>query len=247
MANGCKRVLGFLGVISALMVLVCACSAPGTPQPKSAIQAVPVFPDCGNTEFALPESVVAAGERVDSLEYWDRFYERRRNQDRWLSVHLDLVNDVIGYGDPVPFRLTITNGTDRPVIFVRPQRMTLFLEVTYQGIPIQLLIFLASSGERIAPVGHALVQVQFPPPTRESFSVLPAGESCALDLPFLWNETLWPLEEPIPPGDYQMSMALRGTALGLGPEDGGYVDIGAWVGCSDVSNVVSFTVRQAHP
>jgi hypothetical protein len=141
----------------------------------------------------------------------------------------------------VPLRLTITNVTDQPVIFVRPYRISFLGSST--GRPVQLFVDLVSAtGERIGPALGTVYELKIPLQTAEMFSMLPPGESCTVDLDLVWNKTFMPLEVPIPAGNYTMRGILAGSALGPDVEMWGDFDIGAWVGTTDPSNEVTLTV-----
>lgn len=190
----------------------------------------PPFSACDNSKFALPESVMAAGEKIDSEEYWDRYRKYPAKQDEWLSIRLDPARAIIPYADPIPFRLTVTNETDHPIIFVRPLHIS-FSGDLVSALPIvQLRVRMTSSGHEVKPSKVSSPLVHFRPAPREAFSMLPSRESCTMDLQLTWNKTFLPLEAPIPPGDYQMNVVLKGTDLGPGTSEYRDFDIGGWVG-----------------
>jgi hypothetical protein len=184
-------------------------------------------------------------EQIDISEWVDRQLLGRREQLGWLDVRLELPQQSVAYGAPVPFRLTITNVQEHPVIFVRPVYAT-FLGASAFISPYPFHLFwdiVSSSGERLDPYGDTgLPQMGFPPRTVEMFAVLPPGESCTVEAQVDWEQIYLPPDEPLAPGTYRVSVVLRGSDLGPTTESYEHLDIGAWVG-SNGSNPVTLTIR----
>lgn len=196
---------------------------------------------CDSKEFAVPEQVVMTGKKFDGSQRQDPFDERFAEQHGWLSVHLDLAQDVVPYAAPVPLLLTITNQSDHSVIFVRPRLIS--VGGTYDfNHSIRLFVDMrSSSGEKIGPPATLILSLYSSPPI-EDFSMLPPGKSCTVSLQLLWNKTIQPLEQPIPPGDYQVKVSLLGLDLGPSINKDEALDIGSWVGKTDFSNTVTLNV-----
>jgi hypothetical protein len=209
---------------------------------------------CDSKDLILPESAVASAEVVDDSERRDRYIKRLRDStmDRWFSLQLDLEQRVVGYNEPIPFQVTINNETDYPVVFFRPVHLTLGVGGEFADLQVELL---SSAGQRIEPdPSYAFFEpAEFPPSGRESFSVLPPRSSCRMDFELNWFETWAPLTEPIPPGDYEMRIRLSGSKIGPLLQRGAYqdhstwtyADVGAWVGFTELSDPVSFSIRPA--
>jgi hypothetical protein len=203
------------------------------PQPTDPPSSAPPAPLCDSSEFILPDS---SGERITSEEARQRRAARSAEQHDWLSLHLDLAQNAFGYAEPIPFRLTVTNETDHPVVFLRPRSLSL------SGDPqAELLVSLrALSGE--SNWEYTMLPWEWPPVTGEMFSVLPPGGSCAIDLNLVWDGTLEFLREPFGPGDYEMAVTLIGSFVGPETESSMYYDVGAWVGATQPSNMVELTI-----
>ncbi len=267
-----KRMWRLVAVLS-IGVSVSACSALLGPKPTGSVPAVHASPtalqppSCASSEFALPESVLQAGEVLDLEEADRREIELGRQQYGWLSVHIALTRNVVRYGDPIPLRFTITNETDHPVIFVRPQNTEFLYDSFYPPYhpnfsrpsyisaflpptsfsPTQIYVALDPFPDEIRPLGESrLVELESLLQPQGSFSMLRPGQSCTAEGYLVWNKTVEPLAEPIPPGNYTLWVFLRGT--GLGPDidpvryTGEIIDVGGWVGCSEASNAVTLTI-----
>ncbi len=63
-----------------------------------------------------------------------------------------------------------------------------------------------------------------------------------MDLHLIWDEITRHLERPISPGDYRLSVILLQNDLGPSINDRENLDIGAWVGGTKPSNVVTLTI-----
>lgn len=250
-----RRVFWLLAAATILVaIIVGGCSVTGPVQPTSVAPPQPtdtVLPTpapllaCESSEFALPDSLVAAGKKLDRAPYLSPPGERFAEQRGWLSVRLDLAQVAVQYADPVPFRITITNERDHRVIFVRPQ-ITSFLgdpniPATFaSGLQVDMVSF---SGERVRPESEADIDVGLrSSPPKEKFSMLPPRKSCTVDLQLRWDRTFMPLGKPIPAGTYRMSLTLLQYDLGPGMGKEANLDIGAWVGFTDPSNEVVLTI-----
>lgn len=157
-----------------------------------------------------------------------------------LSLNLSLVQDTIAYGDPVPFRLTITNRSNQPIIFLRPRSISLG---GYAAT--DLFVGLVSpTGTSVGPSWKGTSD-SFDGflPTRESYSVLPPGEACTVDLQFEWYTVRPRLDGPIPGGGYWMQVSMLGSGGGpmKGPRE--WYDVGTWKGLTKPSNKVLLTIR----
>ncbi len=228
--------------MSIFALLASGCSAIEIPQFTNKITPTrSPLPACESSEFLLPQSVLVAAQELDRDDYRDHYFDRFEKQHGWLSVHLDLPQSAIRYADPIPFRLTIINEKDYPVIFVRPDDISFRFHPNIQlRLRVEMISF---AGERISPRTVTTVDTIYIPPPPERFSMLPPEKSCIMDLQLMWNETVLPLEEPIPPGDYRMSVTLRQLDLGPRTREYGDLDIGAWVGATEPSNVVTVTIQ----
>lgn len=197
---------------------------------------------CDGSEFILAENIV--GEVIDNSEFILRSTSYHES-DSPLSLHLDLMENSLGYAEAIPLRLTVTNETDEPIIFLRPRDISLQEGLYPIGLEIRLV---SSSGETIRPE-FRWTNPSFPLPfmPREAFSTLPPRERCYIDFQLAWDRTWLPLEEPIPSGDYQISVRFQGIAVGPQIDSVGqqFLDIGAWVGYTEASNVVTLTILPA--
>ena len=182
-------------------------------------------------------------------------------------MDIELTRDVVRYGDPILLRFTITNETDHPVIFVRPQNMEFLYDSSYPPyhpnfsrpsyissfLPptsfslAQVYVALDPFPDGIRPAGESrLVQLESLLQPQGAFSMLRPGQSCTVEGDLMWNKTAEPLAEPLPPGTYTLWVFLRGT--GLGPDldpvryTGKIIDVGGWVGCSGASRAVTLTI-----
>lgn len=266
-----RKTFWFATVIGVL-VGIGACSVPSGSQPTVSALAIgtspsPALQPCASNEFAVPENVLKAGKELGRYEACNRVLELGRQQYGWLSVQLDLVRSVIRYGEPIPLRLTITNETDHPVIFARPQGVEfLYLfsfpplhpsftppphpafdlsacqVATYPYSPIQLWVDLTPFPDNVGPPAV----FGFNPRKPQAFSMLRPGQSCTVEWDLTWNGPgVSPLTGPFPPGNYTLRVFLRGVALG--PEIPNrpiitILDIGGWVGTSEASNPVTLTI-----
>jgi len=117
--RGIFRLIALVGV----GVVLGVCSVP--PASHSTTPKPLILP-CADSAFALPEEVLQTGEWLGSWEAGERMRTfKQQQQYGWLSVHLDLLQSEVWYGDPIPIRLTVTNETaEKPVIFVRPHWAT---------------------------------------------------------------------------------------------------------------------------
>ena len=273
MITSARRTFWF-AIIIGVLVGVEACFVRSDLQPTVSAPAIrtsssPALKPCVSSEFAVPESVMRAGQELVRLSKpFYRTLELGPQQYGWLSVHLDLIQDVVQYGEAIPLRLTITNGTDQPVIFVRPRNVEFlyyysyppfhpsFVPPTpavpfYEGgltswhpyFPTQLYIDLVPFPDKIRP--PEAIGGTRSPLLKEDFSMLRPGQSCTIEWKLTWNGPGIPLTGPIPPGDYTLKVFLRGTDLG--PEIPGrpvitILDIGGWVGTSEASNPVTLTI-----
>lgn len=231
MINSFKRTVLSSAAAATLALAITSGCTPQSPQP------------CDSSEFILAEDVT--GEIIDPVEFVRRStsYSYCESDGR-LSLRLDLMGNSFGYADAVPFRLTVTNEIDEPVTFLRPHSISLEEGVYPIGLEIRLT---SSSGETVHP-GLRLTNPPFPSIARprESFSTLPPRESCFMDFQLVWNQTWHPLEEPIPPGDYQMSVRFQGIAVGPQTDSAGeFLDVGAWVGCVEAPDIVTLTILPA--
>lgn len=238
------KILRLIAVTSILVGLM-ACSAPSGSKSATAIPIIPTpslasIPSCASNEFELPESVLRTGEVLEHKEVLLREFDldQRLQQYGWLSVHLDLTQNIVRYGDPIPFRIMIANETEHPVIFVRPKSMTFAGCYNY---PTQIRFDMVSTqGTKIKPrsIKEILAVVHQP---KETFSMLLPRQSCIMDLELRWDKTCPPLEEPIPAGVYRLKVILKGTGLGPDAGYGRIIDVGGWIGWSE-SNVVTLTI-----
>lgn len=230
MSSIMQKTLGLLSVLNVLALLMTACHANPPPRP------------CDSSEMILPEDIVAAGETISSEEASRRFGERFALRSESLSLRLDVAHNEFEYGTDIPFRVTITNETDHPVIFFRPQFNSLGDTYPIGMFAIELV---SATGEEVRPPSYpAMIHPPFPLPvrTRETFSLLPPGESCYIDYLLAGDRVWMPLPEPIPPGDYQMTVVFWGSWIGPKPIGGQPIDVGAWVGTTEPSNTVNFTI-----
>lgn len=228
-----RKTLGLLAVLNVLALLMTACHTAHPPRP------------CDSSEMILPEDIMAAGESISSEEASRRFGERFAQRSEWLSwlsLRLDVAQSEFEYGADIPFRVTITNGTDHPVVFFRPQVNSLGADLYPIGMFEIELVSATGEAVRAAPLMALPRRFPLPELTREAFSLLPPGESCYMDC-LLARDRVWlPLPEHIPPGNYQMTIVLSGWAIGPSPTWEQTVDVGAWVGTTEPSNAVSFTI-----
>jgi len=199
---------------------------------------------CDSSDFILPESVIAGAERLTPEELAQRLSEYPVDQNNQLSLYLALAQDVFIYAEPIAFHLTITNETDHPVIFLRPCMLSLA-----GTLPAELELDLRSlSGERYIRTGSwANYMLAGYYPLGGQFSMLPPGQSCSVDLSFRWDHTPDHMPEPVPAGDYSMSVILHGRDFGTWSAIGEmeYYDVGAWTGVTEPSNAVTLTILAA--
>jgi len=265
------RKMLWLTVVIGVLVGSTACEVLSRSQPTaSAVQVsfTPTPRPCASIEFTLPQNILETGKELRMRDSFYRTLELAPQQYGWLSVHLDLIQDVVRYGEAIPLRLTITNEIDQPVIFVQPQDAEFLLYSVYpSSYPPFHPSFVPptphplTDWEPVSPYPFGPIQIyvyldpfpdEFRPPKgyegRRSpllFSILRPGQSCTVEWELMWNETVPPLPRPIPPGDYTLKVFLRGTALG--PQVPGrriitVLDIGGWVGTSEASNPVTLTI-----
>ncbi len=195
-------------------------------------------------KFLLTESTVMAGEKVDYKEFIYRSKERFVDRSNELSLQLVLEKETFQYGEPITGQLVITNESGRVLIFARPR--IFYFEERCSNWPlighgcVEMTDF---AGRRIFWRGHFRGQQA----RREDFTILPPGGSCTVNwrLGWEWGEDVLPLHSlPPPPGEYQIAISL-GTGS-IGPEIGDdYYDVGAWVGVTKPSNVVTLTILPA--
>jgi len=234
-----------------LLLIIGGCSGAADGQPAAAgeqrrasapSQSAQPLPPCSDGEFILSETLLTTGERIDIEEHGLRRSERRHEQEGWLSLHLGLAQNAFEYGQRVWFVLTITNETDHPVIFRRPKFA--FLAGAFVPVDQILVEVISSTGERILDVSAQ--RDLFPPfPSREDFSVLPAGQSCTIT--FILSEGPGLPRLTPPPGDYYVNALLHSYSLGphIGTDESGksvFCDVGAWVGIAGPSNEATLTI-----
>lgn len=198
------------------------------------------YPACDSVELLVPTSVVATGKHIDYLT-------ARPASTPWpsgLTVSLMALSENIPYAEPIPLRLSIRNDGAKPIIFVRPQGLSFRNDMSIK--PNSLIIDLRSiSGEviELEEFSTGFPLARHAPPTKQ-FSMLPPGTSCSIDVPLVWDKMNSPLAAPIPVGSYQAKAKLY--LWDPGPEAldnaSGYVDIGAWVGTTNYSNMSAFTI-----
>jgi hypothetical protein len=224
-----------LTALIGILVVLGACSVP--PASHSTTPKPLILP-CADSAFALPEEVLQTGEWLGSWEAGERMRKLKWQQYGWLSVHLDLLQSEVWYGDPIPIRLTVTNETaEKPVIFVRPQWAT-FLpddfpfppshpkrptprphlddwEAGKWPISVQIYVSMTPFPASLKPLGGRYLHIGFRPKyPQEAFSMLRPGQSCTIEWELTWDGAFSPLARPIPPGKYTLRVFLAGTALG---------------------------------
>jgi hypothetical protein len=193
---------------------------------------------CDSIEFTLPESEIATAQRINSDEQTRRTSERYDYRGDQLSLHLTLVQDTVGHSDPIASRIAITNDTEQPIIFCRPQAIS---TMDRQPPLASLFVGLSSvSGEWHPQLAY--IQWTSPRPKREDFTVLPPGESCTIDFQVVWKEGT--LQSPPPPGDYRVYVHMNSWwgAPEIESAQFEFYDIDAWVGQTKPSNVVTLTI-----
>lgn len=209
------------------------------PTPTSSPTPTP-FPPCDSSQFMVPMNVITNGKFIDYATVLP-------DPTPWpsgLSVQLDVISGSVQYAESIPIRLSITNEKNEPIIFVRPQGLSFYGDFVVKNNSLVVDLRFAS-GDLIksddVSTGFPLVVHA---PSADAFSILSLGASCRMDVSLVWNKMNSPLAAPIPGGTYQIKTALflrySGPEIPNGASE--YVDIGAWVGFTDYSNTVTFTV-----
>lgn len=198
-------------------------------------------PDCSSGTYLIPTSTISNALRAEAD--WQGPDNRFDEQGGWLSVHLDLLQDAVPFGKPIPLLLTFTDTEDTPVIFARPQYIIFQNEHREINQTSRLVVDVKSLSGNKLPLDLVVAEVlgYIPPPTQE-FSQLAPGQSCSMKLSLDWNATV--LTEPLPPGGYTLQVHSEHFDPGPRVSDGSSEiwNVNAWVGYTEPSNVVTFTV-----
>ena len=216
---GCRRYL--LSLI--LLLIIGGCSKD--------FRAVPIQ---ACNESVVPERVVATAPRISCEEAARRYFESPQTS----PLQLTLSKGPPGHEG---FRLIISNKTDHPVIFFRPQAISFGgMDSLLADLVIRMV---SSSGARMlgeeAMIDWKLNLI------RQNFSLLPPKGSCYIDIRL--DEAIDFPQETFPPGNYQIQVILRGWHVGPWPESKQnpgceVLDIGAWVGVTEPSLAITLTV-----
>lgn len=191
-------------------------------------------------EFAVPEDIVATAPKISCEEEARRYFES--SQPSPLQPILSTISDP---RSPLAFRLIISNKTDHPVIFFRPQAISFGgTSPLLTDLVIQLV---SSSGTRIFGEEDWIdwrVDI-----VKQNFSLLPPRGSCYIDIRL--DEALDFPKKPFPPGNYRMQVILRGQYVGplvvSGQGRCEVLDIGSWLGVTEPSPAITLTVCPVEP
>jgi hypothetical protein len=127
------------------------------------------------------------------------------------------------------------------LIFPRPHALAFEQQIcNIEGLHLDLVCV------QMPPTGGEPLLPYWGEVRKEDFTSLPGGGSCVIPLRLTWGDgALDGLPPPPSPGEYWVTASLRGASIG--PKIGNdYYDIGAWVGVTNPSNVVTLTILPAN-